>query len=78
MEAKIYNTCDLFMSSYQTFPNFCYLLTLCYFINFCRLIKLLSPYQTFVVLSNFCRLIKLLSSSHPLLFTHFTRYLLTI
>ncbi len=44
------------MLSYQTFATFLslfYLHTLCYFINFCRLIKLSSPYQTFVMVSSF-------------------------
>ncbi len=44
------------MLSYQTFatfPNLFYQHTLCYFINVCRLIKLSSSYQSFVIFSLF-------------------------
>ncbi len=44
------------MLSYQTFatfPNLLSLHTVCCFINFCRLIKFSSSYQTFVIFSPF-------------------------
>ncbi len=44
------NLCYL-IKRLQLFPACFFLHTLCYFINFCRLIKLSSSYQTFVIFS---------------------------
>ncbi len=39
----------LFYQTFATFPRWFYLHTLCYFITFCCLIKLLASYQSFYV-----------------------------
>ncbi len=57
------------MLSYQTFvtfPSWSYLLTPCCFINFSRLIKPLSSYQTFVIFSSFVIYSHFTLSTHPL------------
>ncbi len=54
------------MLSYQTLPSLFYLHTLCYFINFCCLFKLLPSYQTFVILSPLVIYSLFMLSTHPI------------